>query len=353
MLAHEHKFSKGDSGTSSESAFPSKHQQKSSINKGNNRKNQGAPRTDKKDKEQPQSKGKFPPCGICNKTNHLEKDCYHKGKPKCNHCKKFGHSEKDCWHKQKQQPSSTNARVSNEAEDSLFYARQAMSACSSKERWLIDSGCTPHMTNNSSIFCKLDSSIKVPVRMGNGAIVKSTGKGTIGVQTKKGMKYINDVLLVPDLNESLLSVAQMVKNGYSLVFQNNHCTIIDPEKKEIAKVPMENKSFLLKWDYPVENVNATHSGDTWLWHRRYGHFNMRALGELHKKNLVRDFPSICITKDLCEPCQLGKQHRLPFPKEKVWRASEKLQLVHTDVCGPHTKPYLLLKTSISSSSSMI
>lgn len=78
LLAHEHKFSKSDSGTSSESAFPSKHQQKSSINKGNNRKNQGAPRTDKKDKEQPQSKGKFPPCGICNKTNHLEKDCYHK-----------------------------------------------------------------------------------------------------------------------------------------------------------------------------------------------------------------------------------------------------------------------------------
>lgn len=143
-----------------------------------------------------------------------------------------------------------------------------MGACSSKERWLIDSGCTSHMTNNSSIFCKLGSSIKVPVRMGNGAIVKSTGKGTIGVKTKKGMKYINDVLLVPDLNESLLSVAQMVKNGYSLVFQNNHCTIIDPEKKEIAKVPMENKSFLLKWDYPVENVNATHSGNTWLWHRR-------------------------------------------------------------------------------------
>ena len=113
-----------------------------------------------------------------------------------------------------------------------------MSACNSKERWLIDSGCTSHMTNNSSLFCKLDSSIKVPVRMGNGVVVQSTGKDTIGVQTKKGMKYINDVLLVPDLNESLLSVAQMVNNGYSLVFENNHCTIIDSNKKEIVKVPM-------------------------------------------------------------------------------------------------------------------
>uniref|UniRef100_A0A803L1P1 Retrovirus-related Pol polyprotein from transposon TNT 1-94-like beta-barrel domain-containing protein n=1 Tax=Chenopodium quinoa TaxID=63459 RepID=A0A803L1P1_CHEQI len=123
------------------------------------------------------------------------------------------------------------------------------------------------MTNNSSLFCKLDSSIKVPVRMGNGAVIQSTRKGTIGVQTKKGMKYINDVLLVPGLNESLLGVAQMFNNGYSFVFENNHCTLIESNNKEIVKVPMENKSFLLKWNYPVENVNVANSSNTWLWHR--------------------------------------------------------------------------------------
>ncbi|KAL4271146.1 hypothetical protein GQ457_13G013270 [Hibiscus cannabinus] len=98
---------------------------------------------------------------------------------------------------------------------------------------------------------------------------------------------------------------------------------------------MENKSFALKWDSAAEGAHATHSSDTWLWHRRYGHFNMRALCELHKKNMVIDFPSISLSNDLCEPCKLGKQHRLPLPKEKVWRASEKLQLVHTDICRPH------------------
>ncbi|KAL4347404.1 hypothetical protein GQ457_17G002840 [Hibiscus cannabinus] len=214
-------------------------------------------------------------------------------------------SFENCWHKQKAQQSQ--ARIFNEAEDSLFYARQAFTSNGSKDKWLIDSGCTSHMTNDSSIFNKLDSSTKVPVRMGNGVMVKSTGKGTIVVQIKKCTRYINDVLLVPDLNESLLNVAQMVRNGYSLVFENNHCTIMDLEKNEIAN----------------------------LWHRRYGHFNMRALCELHKKNMVRDFPSISLSNDLCEPCKLGKQHRLPFPKEKVWRASEKLQVVHTNICGPH------------------
>ncbi|KAL4367990.1 hypothetical protein GQ457_05G026520 [Hibiscus cannabinus] len=263
LLAHEHKFSKYEENTSSQSAFPSKQHQKSSNNKGNNRKNHDGSR---RGKEQPQSRGKYPVCGICNKTNHLEKNCYHKGKSTCNYCKKFGHLEKDCWHTQKAQQSQ--ARISNEVEDSLFYARQAFTSNGSKDKWLIDSGCTSHMTNDSSIFTKLDSSIKVPVRMGNGAMVKSTGKGTIFVQTKKGTKYINDVLLVPDLNESLLSVAQMVRNGYSLVFENNHCTIMDPEKKDIANVPMENKSFALKWDSAAEGAHSIHSNDTWLWHRR-------------------------------------------------------------------------------------
>ncbi|KAL4376377.1 hypothetical protein GQ457_02G040520 [Hibiscus cannabinus] len=70
LLAHEHKFSKYEENTSSESAFPSKQHKKSSNNKGNTRKNHDGSR---RGKEQPQSRGKYPACGICNKTNHLEK----------------------------------------------------------------------------------------------------------------------------------------------------------------------------------------------------------------------------------------------------------------------------------------
>src|SRR5262249_48538073 len=36
------------------------------------------------------------PCGICNLTNHLEKDYRHKGKPQCRYCKRFGHVEWRC-----------------------------------------------------------------------------------------------------------------------------------------------------------------------------------------------------------------------------------------------------------------
>ncbi|KAG8493852.1 hypothetical protein CXB51_011146 [Gossypium anomalum] len=51
-------------------------------------------------------------------------------------------------------------------------------------------------------------------------------------------------------------------------------------------------------------------------------------------SLVEDISRIEPKKDVYEVCQLGKQTRLPFPINKAWRAHERLQLVHTDICGP-------------------
>lgn len=45
-----------------------------------------------------------------------------------------------------------------------------------KETWLIDSGYTNHMSKHSQIYKEIDSSIKVPVRMENGVVVKYEGK---------------------------------------------------------------------------------------------------------------------------------------------------------------------------------
>ncbi|KAA3483055.1 Retrovirus-related Pol polyprotein from transposon TNT 1-94 [Gossypium australe] len=84
-----------------------------------------------------------------------------------------------------------------------------------KKGWLIDSGCTNHMTPDATFFKNLDKSFNTRVKVGNGHYIKENGKG----------------------------------------------------------------------------------------------------------NILIDTPT-------------GKQTRQPFPLNKAWRASEKLQLVHTDVCGP-------------------
>ena len=51
-------------------------------------------------------------------------------------------------------------------------------------------------------------------------------------------------------------------------------------------------------------------------------------------------PSIYACDEVCDVFQFEKQSRLPFPKNQAWRATQKLQLIHTDICGPMRTPSL-------------
>lgn len=54
--------------------------------------------------------------------------------------------------------------------------------------------------------------------MGTGDLVQSIGKGTLVIEMKGVTRYIKEVMIVPGLDENLLSVGQMVEHGYWLVF---------------------------------------------------------------------------------------------------------------------------------------
>ena len=43
-------------------------------------------------------------------------------------------------------------------------------------------------------------------------------------------------------------------------------------------------------------------------------------------------------KHVCEGCILGKMQRASFPKDGSVRAEHRLQLIHSDVCGPMQTP---------------
>jgi len=50
--------------------------------------------------------------------------------------------------------------------------------------------------------------------------------------------------------------------------------------------------------------------------------------------MVHGLPQLKCSSLLCEDCVLGKQHRNSFPRENMWRASQPLQLLHANICGP-------------------
>ena len=60
---------------------------------------------------------------------------------------------------------------------------------------------------------------------------------------------------------------------------------------------------------------------------------------MQRKELVHGIPHLESELPGCKACQYGKQARLPFQKS-IWRAIEKLQLIHTDVVGSQRTPSL-------------
>ena len=50
--------------------------------------------------------------------------------------------------------------------------------------------------------------------------------------------------------------------------------------------------------------------------------------------MVRGLPQFKASSKLCTNCMVGKQHRDAFRKRSLGRATQRLQLVHADICRP-------------------
>ena len=76
----------------------------------------------------------------------------------------------------------------------------------------------------------------------------------------------------------------------------------------------------------VDNDSATY-----LWRCRLGHIGVKRMKKLHADGLLEslDYESL----DACEPCLMGKMTKNPF-FGTMERATDLLEIIHTDVCGP-------------------
>ena len=161
-----------------------------------------------------------PECQVCHK--HHFGICRFKGQPKCVKCNRFGHIARDC-NSNMHKPQANYAKKEEENTATLFYACHAASV-EDNSIWFVDSPCSNHMTSQESELINLDKTVKCKVKMGSGELVDATGKGVLAVNTKAGKRYINEVLLVPGLDENLLSVGQMIEHGYYVLFGVNLCS---------------------------------------------------------------------------------------------------------------------------------
>ncbi|KAL0413673.1 UNVERIFIED_CONTAM: Retrovirus-related Pol polyprotein from transposon TNT 1-94 [Sesamum radiatum] len=176
----------------------------------------------------------------------------------------------------------------------LLMAHTELNGARKEDAWFLDSGCSNHMCGDPTMFSELDDGFRHSER------------------------------------------------GLAILIKEGMCKIFHPERGLIIQTNMStNRMFILltqsQASAQVDQCFHTKAESlTQLWHRRYGHLNYKGLRILLNKEMVRGLPHLSTSNVTCSDCINGKQHRDPISKKSNWRASQKLELIHADICGPIT-----------------
>ncbi|GJR49961.1 putative ribonuclease H-like domain-containing protein [Tanacetum coccineum] len=222
-----------------------------------------------------------------------------------------------------------------------------------KNKGIVDSGCSRHMTGNKAYLAEFQDFNGGPVAFG-GSKGYITGKGKI--KTRK--LDFEDVCFVKELQHfNLFSVSQMCDKKNKVLFTDSECLVLSPEFKlpdenqVLLKVPRQNNMYSFNLENIVPSgglaclIAKATTDESNKWHRRLGHVNFKNLNKLVKGNLVRGLPSKLFQNDhTCVACQKGKQHKASCKAKAVSSISHTLQLLHMDLFGPTSVRSLNHKT---------
>ncbi|KAA3467395.1 golgin subfamily A member 3-like [Gossypium australe] len=169
---------------------------------------------------------------------------------------KMGHVEKVCknkgQHKQHQpQQPKIETQVAEETcaqEEQVFVV-----SCSTNRRkitkgYLIDNGCTNHMTPDTAIFKNIDKTFNSREKVGNGQYIKAEGKEDVLIDTAS----------------------------------SKECLISDPNRSKLMSVAMADRSIVADWNKRPVNAYTIVLDESKLWHRRLDHVNYMSLLQLSK-----------------------------------------------------------------------
>ncbi|GKA33652.1 putative ribonuclease H-like domain-containing protein [Tanacetum coccineum] len=136
-------------------------------------------------------------------------------------------------------------------------------------------------------------------------------------------------------NRSYLTTYEEIDGGF-VIFRDN-----SKGGKITGKVPRKDNM------YSVDLKNVVPQGgltclfakatpdESNLWHRRLGYVNFKTMNKLVRGNLVRGLPSkVFEINQTCVACQKGKQHKASCKTKTVSSISQPLQMLHMDWFGP-------------------
>nr|GEW23534.1 ribonuclease H-like domain-containing protein [Tanacetum cinerariifolium] len=202
--------------------------------------------------------------------------------------------------------------------------------------FIVDSGCSKHMTGNLKLLIIFVEKFMGTVKFGNDQITPILGYGDLvqGAERKKRVYYVEG------LNHNLFFVGQFCDADLEVAFRKSTCYIRDLKGNDLLTGSRGTNLYLITLqDTNCPNLiclmaKAT-SSQAWLWHRRLSHLNFDTINLLSKNDIVVGLPKLKFVKDhLCSSCELGKAKRKSFHTKITPSSKRRLQLLHMDLCGP-------------------
>jgi hypothetical protein len=170
--------------------------------------------------------------------------------------------------------------------------------------WIIDSGCTNHMTGEKKMFSSYeknhDPQRAITFGDGNQGLVKRLGKIAISSDHS-----ISNVFLVDSLDYNLLFVSQLCKMGYNCLFTDIGVTVFRRSDDAVAfKGVLEGQLYLVDFDRAeLDTFLIAKTNMGWLWHRRLAHVGMKNLHKLLKGEHILGLTNVHFEKDrICSAC---------------------------------------------------
>ena len=267
-----------------------------------------------------------------------------KGKPKgntprCDHCKKTGHLKVSCWqlHPEKKKPKrklGNKGKAYPDDSDSEIAAITMEFALSTRksyvpQTWYLDSGASSHVSAYKEVFESLES-CDIKLNWGSAGTISVKQRGNVKLEfssTGKGIT-LRDCLYVPEIGMNLLSLGRLLKNNVLTHFTTTEVTL-SYNQKVLAKGLNERNMLVFQTIAPEQALIAI---DAQIWHQRMGHLGQNALKSLPKKVYGCEIKGDFDTSN-CKICIQAKA-TAKTNREPSERATEYLEKVHSDICGP-------------------
>ncbi|GKA15244.1 retrovirus-related pol polyprotein from transposon TNT 1-94 [Tanacetum coccineum] len=159
--------------------------------------------------------------------------------------------------------------------------------------FIVDSGCSKHMTGNLKLLTNFVEKFLGTVKFGNDQIAPIIGYGDL----VQGKITIKRVYYVEGLNHNLFSVGQFSDADLEVAFWKSTCYIRNLKGNDLLTCSRGTDLYSITLqDTSTPNLiclmaKAT-SSQAWLWHRRLSHLNFDSINLLSKNDIVIGLPKL-------------------------------------------------------------